>query len=83
MKAQIRVSGTDGQDHYERDAVVERDSEWLRRLLVNGLAEPQDDQATAICTTPAQVERYRSETYYSKAVKKGVPNQQIPALAGN
>ncbi len=81
MKAKIRVSGTDGNDHYEVGATVERDSEWLRKLLVNGLAEPLDEQATELCGNVAQADRYHSETLTSLAVKKGVPASQIPALA--
>lgn len=81
MKAKVRVSGTDGNDHYDKDATVDRDSEWLRKLLANGLAEPLDEQARDLCEDPAQIERYRSETFTALAARKGVPDTHIPSVA--
>lgn len=80
MKARLRGQGNDGKAHYEPGAIVEIDSEWIRRMLVNGLAEAMDDVTKAIAEHPSMVERYRSEALVAAAQGMSVANADIPAL---
>jgi len=67
MKSISRVSGNDGHQSYDVGDAIERDSEWHRRMLCNGLAEPQDDAATKIAADPAQRARYASTALQTRA----------------
>lgn len=61
------VSGTDGHDHYKPGDICTRDSEWLRRCLVNGLAEALDPDAGKVVNSDHQRERYGSEALADRA----------------
>lgn len=84
MQARMRVQGNDGYDSYLAGAVASRDSEWLRRMLANGLAEPLDGEARTFCAIAFQVERHRNEVLIQRARELGLQDQDIPAckLAG-
>ncbi len=80
MKATIKVSGNDGSKHYEPDDTCTIDSDWLRKMLVNGLAAPADDAAQAIVDNEALVERWSHDALTENALAMGVPESEIPAL---
>lgn len=67
MKARLLCEGNDGARHYAAGDEYTGDGEWIRRLLINGLAEPLDEQAKTLVATPAQVERYGSAVHKSAA----------------
>lgn len=52
MRARLLTQGNDGEQHYEAGAEYVGSSEWIRRMLVNGLAEPLDDVAKAVVDNP-------------------------------
>ena len=62
MKMKMFVDGNDGIKAYTAGDTYTGDSEWARRVLVNGLAEPLDDAAKAIAGNAKQKERYGDET---------------------
>lgn len=62
MKMKLLVDGNDGTKAYKAGDTYTGDSEWARRVLVNGLAEPLDDTAKAIAGSNNQLERYGDVT---------------------
>lgn len=60
MKSIIKIAGNDGHKHYEPGDTIDGDGEWHRRMLVNGLADPQDDAARKIAESDQQKARYGS-----------------------
>jgi hypothetical protein len=79
VKLQIRLSGTDGSKHYAEGDEYDGDSEWARRMLINGLALPLDDAALKIAASAHQIERYGSRALVDRALELGVPKENIPA----
>jgi hypothetical protein len=57
----LLTQGNDGSKHCEAGTEYEGDGEWVRRLLVNGLAKPLDDAASKVAGDKAQQERYKNE----------------------
>ncbi len=80
MKAKLRAAGNDGTTHYAAGATCERDSEWLRRQIINGLAEPEDEAAKAIAANKEHRARYAVPALSARAKELGVAKKQIPAL---
>lgn len=80
MWARALVDGNDGTQHIKAGTDCRRDSEWLRRLLVNGLAEPLDGEARSVCIDPLQIERHANAALVARAKELGMPASQIPAL---
>lgn len=78
MKAKMLCEGNDGTAHISAGDECARDSEWLRRQLVNGLAEPLDDAAKALCASADSIERYRSPALIAAAREMGITS--IPAV---
>lgn len=60
MKAKALVDGFDGITEYKAGDILETDSNHLRVLLHNNLADPLDEQACAIC---AAVEAMSEEAW--------------------
>lgn len=81
MKAKLRAAGYDGSRAYNDGDEYDGDGEWIRRQLINGLANPLDDAARKICDSDHQRERYRSQAL-TEAAKELRPAAEIPALAG-
>jgi hypothetical protein len=80
MKFRILVSGNDGSKPVKPDDVIERDSDWARRMLVNGCAEPLDEAAKSVVANKDQIARYRSNVLIRVAQGRKVPDEKIPAL---
>lgn len=81
MKATIRCDGTDGIRSYKPGDEYVGDSEWLRKKLVNGLAEPADEEANKVVSNPGQIERYGSATLVKVARDLGIAEDKIPAAS--
>lgn len=77
MKAIILSEGNDGHKSYKPGDEYVGDSEWLRKLLVNGLATPLDDEASKVIASNAQIERYGSAELVAVARELGI--QSIPS----
>ena len=60
MKMKMLVDGNDGTKAYKPGDTYTGDSEWARRVLVNGLAEPLDEAAKKIAASAVQLDRYQS-----------------------
>jgi type IV secretory pathway VirD2 relaxase len=73
MKAKLLCDGNDGSDYYEAGKVYTKDTEWIRRLLVNGLADPMDRQAEAIAADKDQKSQHSSRAL--KAAAKQLPKE--------
>jgi len=67
MKIRLLGDGNDGSRHIVAGSEYEGDSDWVRRLLINGHAEPLDDQAHAIVKHPEQITRYKSDALTESA----------------
>lgn len=80
MRARIFCSGTDGAVRYAPGDECDRDSEWLRRALVNGLAEPLDDEANALVNNERMVRRYSSPSLVAAARARGREDADIPSV---
>ena len=63
MKAKLLCDGNDGSKSYAVGDTYEGDGEFIRKLLVNGLAEPLDAAAEKIAGNDYQKERYRSTAH--------------------
>ena len=74
MKAKLLCDGNDGSKSYVTGDTYEGDGEFIRKLLVNGLAEPLDAAAEKIVASDHQKERYRS-TALSALTKENSPAQ--------
>lgn len=79
MKAVLRVDGNDGSRGYSAGATYEGDGEWIRKQLINGLADPADDDAAKVVASAHQRERYRNASLIA-AAKEIRPAKEIPAL---
>lgn len=81
MKAKLLCDGNDGSKSYKAGDEYEGDGEFIRRMLVNGLADPLDDAAQKIVASDHQRDRYRSAALTEQA-KEIRPASEIPTLAG-
>lgn len=69
MKAKLLTGGNDGSKHYDAGDTYEGDGEWIRKLLVNGLADPLDDEAKAIAESEFQQQRHGSAALKAAAAE--------------
>lgn len=60
MKAKVLISGNDGVAAYAPGDVLERDGDHLRKLLVHGLAVPEDEDAERVAADPRLRRRFFS-----------------------
>lgn len=76
MKSKILCDGNDGTKAITAGSEYDGDSEWHRRMLINGLAEPLDEQAKKIAAHPGH-----KEAYGSAALKAVADNVTVAASA--
>jgi hypothetical protein len=82
MKAKLIGTGSDGSRSYNTGDECNHDSDWLRRMLVNGLAEPMDEAALSVIRSKDQIERYRALPLIRAARAREIPDSNIPAVSG-
>lgn len=59
MKAKVLISSCfDGSKTHKVGDEIDTDSEFVRRLLINGGAEPADEAAEALLANKRMVERF-------------------------
>lgn len=81
LKGRLRVAGFDTTRTYAAGEVYDKDNRWLRRMLVNGLAEPLDDATRAILGKKWFIDLHRIPTLVEKARQAGISDANIPAVA--
>lgn len=63
MKIRTLISGNHGTGAFDVGVELDFDSDYVRKLLVNGLAEPLDEQAQNFLAKPDQHDPYVSAAY--------------------
>jgi hypothetical protein len=58
MRIRALIGGNDGTQGFQPGDELTGDTEFNRRLLANGVAEPLDEQAQALLEKPELMERY-------------------------
>lgn len=81
LKGILRVDSYDGVKTRVRGGVYDWDNLWLRRALVNGLAEPADDATRAMLGKKWFIDRYRVPMLIERARQAGISDEDIPAVA--
>lgn len=69
MRIRTLISGNHGGGSFEAGDELAFDSEYIRKLLVNGLAEPVDEDATLFMSQTDKHERYASASYQAIAAE--------------
>lgn len=80
LKGRLRVASFDSVKHYLEGDAYDKDNLWLRRMLVNGLAEPADDATRAMLGKKWFIDRHRVPMLVGRARQAGVPDADIPAV---
>lgn len=78
MKVRVLAGGSHAGITYEPGAELEGDSDHMRELLVNGLAEPLDESAQGFMARTQDHEPYVKASY--QAVKAELDSQPAPEL---
>lgn len=81
MWVKVRVAGDDGARVYKPGADVRHDSEWLRRMVANGLGECLDGEARQLAGNAELMRRYKLDPLIAVARSIGMRDNDIPALA--
>ncbi len=81
MKIRSLMDGHDGFAPVKAGEIVERDTDWARRALVNGLAVPEDDQAATLATDERARKRYASGALQSLAIELAAGRKAAAAAA--
>jgi hypothetical protein len=70
MQMKLLADGNDGHRAYKAGDTFDGDSEWARRMLINGLAAPIDARAKEIAASDLQKARYGSTALASAAAEQ-------------
>jgi hypothetical protein len=60
MRIRALIGGNNGSRSFQPGEELDGDTEFNRKLLANGVAEPLDEQAQALLEKPEVMERYLS-----------------------
>lgn len=69
MRVRVRNSGSCDGKSFVRNDVLDHDSESVRRLLINGIATPEDAQAEAILADAEMQSRFASAALAAQKVE--------------
>jgi hypothetical protein len=81
MRIRALINGNHGGGEFQAGDELPFDSDYIRKLLVNGLAEPLDEDAIGFMARTHQHEEYQSTAFQNLAAELAQAKQEAPAEA--
>ncbi len=79
MKIRALINGNHGGGEFQAGDELAFDSDYIRKLLVNGLAEPLDEDAIGFMSRTHQHEEYQSVAFQNLAAELAQAQAELPA----